>query len=80
MGSATYTQQFNDFLLRFRQQLTADLLCARFINGLANFQLHTHAKSHRSQRGYNLELVELQNFLNDIVTHSPHLGDVKSTA
>jgi hypothetical protein len=47
---------------------------------MANFQLQTQAKSHRSQEGYNLKLVELQNFLNDIVTDSPHvLGGAKST-
>jgi hypothetical protein len=41
MSYATYTAQFNDFLRRSRQQLTADLQCDRFINGLANFQLET---------------------------------------
>jgi ADP-ribose pyrophosphatase YjhB (NUDIX family) len=41
-----YTQQFNDFLRRSRQLLTADVRCVRFINGLANFELKTHAKSH----------------------------------
>jgi hypothetical protein len=51
-----------------------------FVNGLANFQLHAQAKSHRSLRGYNLKLVELQNFLNDLVTDSPHLSGVKSTS
>jgi hypothetical protein len=30
-------------------------------------------------RGYNLKLVELQNFLNDVVTDSPHLGGFRST-
>jgi hypothetical protein len=79
MSYATYTQQVNDFLRKSRQHLTADLKCVRFINGLANFQLQTQAKSHRSQRGHNLKLVELQNFLNDIVADLPHLGGVKST-
>jgi hypothetical protein len=55
-------------------------VCARFINGIANFELKTHAKSHRSQKGYNIKLVELQNLLNDVVTDSPHLGGMKSTA
>jgi hypothetical protein len=36
---AVYTQQFNDFLRRSRQQLAFDLQCVRFINGLSNFQL-----------------------------------------
>jgi hypothetical protein len=45
---------------------------------MANFELKTQAKSHRSQRGYDIKQVELQ--LNDIVTHSPQLGGVKSTA
>jgi hypothetical protein len=80
MSYAVYTQLFNDFLLRSRQQLTADLHCVRFINGMANFQLQTQAKSHRSQKGYELQLVELQNFLSDIATDSPHLGGVKSSA
>ena len=76
MSYALYTLQFNDFLRRSRQQLRADVHCIRFINGLANFKLKTHAKSHRSQRGYTVQLVELQNFLNDVVTDSPHLGGV----
>jgi hypothetical protein len=80
MSYALYTQQSNDLLRRSRQQLTADVQCVRFINGLANFELKTRAKSHRSQRGYNVLLVELQNFLNDVVADSPHLGGVRSTA
>jgi hypothetical protein len=79
MSYAAYTQHINDFLRRSRQHLTYDLQCARFISGLAYFQLQTQAKSHRSQKGYTLPLVELQNFLNDIVTYSPHLGRVKSS-
>jgi hypothetical protein len=72
---ATYTQLSNDFLRRSRQPLTDDLQCLRFISGLANFQLQTQAKSHRAQqKGYNLPLVELQKFLNDLVADSPHLG------
>jgi hypothetical protein len=47
---------------------------------MANFELKTHAKSHRSQKGYNIKLVELQNLLNDVVTDSQHLGGMKSTA
>jgi hypothetical protein len=77
---ALYTQQFNDFLRRSRQQLTTDVQCVWFINGMAIFELKTHAMSHRSQRGYNVQLVELQNFINDVVTDSPHLGGVRSTA
>jgi hypothetical protein len=77
MSYAIYTQQFNDILRGFHQQLIADLKCVRFINGMANFELHTQAKSHRSQKGYNLKLVELQNFLNNISTDSPHLGGMK---
>jgi hypothetical protein len=46
----------------------------RFINGLANFELKTLAKSYLSQKGYNVNLLELQNFLNDVVTYSPELG------
>jgi hypothetical protein len=79
MSSALYTQHFNDFLRRSRQPLTADVQCVRFINGPANFELKTHAKSHRSQSGYNVRLVELQNFFNDVVNGSPHLGGVRST-
>jgi hypothetical protein len=77
MNYAVYTQLFNDFLRRSRQQMTADLQCVRFKYGLTNFDLQTHAKIHRSQKGYNLKLVELQNFLNDVVADSPHLEDVK---
>jgi hypothetical protein len=49
----------------------------RFINGLANFTLKNQAKSHRAQKGYNITLVELQNFLNDVVTDSPELGGMR---
>jgi hypothetical protein len=77
MSYALYTQRFNDFLRRSRQKLTVDVQCVRFINGLANFESKTQAKSHRSQRAYTVQLVELQNFLNDVVTYSPHLGGVK---
>jgi hypothetical protein len=80
MSYALYTKQFNDFLRRSRQNLTADVQCVRFINGLANFALKTQAKSHRSQKGYNVTLVELQNFMNDVVTDSPELGNMRSTA
>jgi hypothetical protein len=78
MSYDVYTQQFNDFLRRSRQQVTADVQYVRFINGLANFESKTHAKSHRSQKGYNIKPVELQNFLNDAVTNSPHIGGMKS--
>jgi hypothetical protein len=80
MSYALYTHRFNDFLRRSRQKLKADVQCVRFINGLANFDLKTQAKSHRSQRGYNVQLVELQNFMNDVVTDSPQLGGVRSIA
>jgi hypothetical protein len=80
MSYALYTKLFNDFLRRSRQNLTADVQCGRFINGLANFTLKTQAKSHRYQKGYNVTLVELQNFLNDVVTNSPELGGMRSTA
>jgi hypothetical protein len=79
MSYALYTQRFNDFLRRSRQNPTVDVQCVRFINGLANFELKTLAKSHRSLRGYNVKLVELQNFLNDVVTDSPQLGGMRST-
>jgi hypothetical protein len=56
-----YTTLFNDFLRSSRQPLTDDIHCIRFINGLANFQLHTHVESHSSQgKDYNMPLVELQ--------------------
>jgi hypothetical protein len=80
MSYALYTHHFNDFLRRSRQKLAADVQCVRFINGMANFELKPHAKSHRSQRGYDVQLVELQNFLNDVVTYSPQLGGIRSTA
>jgi hypothetical protein len=51
---ALYTRQFNDFSRRSRQQLTVDVKCVRFINGMANFELTTHVKSYRSQRSYNI--------------------------
>jgi hypothetical protein len=60
--------------------LTADVQCVRFINGLANFTLKNQAKSHRAQKGYLITLVELQNFLNDVVTDSPELGNMRSSA
>jgi hypothetical protein len=75
MSYADYSQLLNDFSRRSRQPLTYDLPCIRFISGLAKFQFQTQAKFHRSQqRGFKLPLVELQKFLNDLVTHSPHLG------
>jgi hypothetical protein len=51
MSYAVYVKQFNDFLRRSRQNLTADVQCVRFINGMANFSLKTQAKSHQSQKG-----------------------------
>jgi hypothetical protein len=78
MSYALYTKQFNDFLRRSLQNLTADVQCVRFINGMANFELKTQAKSNRSQKGYNVTLVELQNFLNDVVTDSLELGGIRS--
>jgi hypothetical protein len=80
MSYAMYVKQFNDFLRRSRQNLTTDVQCVRFINGLANFALKTQAKSHRSQKGYNLTMVELQNFLNDVVIYSPELGNMRYSA
>jgi hypothetical protein len=80
MSYALYTKQYNDFLRRSRQNLTPDVQCVRFINGLANFTLKNHAKSHRAHKGYQITLVELQNFLNDVVTDSPELGNMRSTA
>jgi hypothetical protein len=77
---ALYTQHFNDYLRRSRQKLTCDVQCIRFINGMANFELKTRAKSCRSQRDYNVQLVELQNFLNDVVSDSPRLGGMRSIA
>jgi hypothetical protein len=80
MSYAVYIKHFNDFSRRSRQNITADVQCVRFINGLANFSLKTQAKSHRSQKGYNITLVELHNFLDDVVTDSPELGSMRSSA
>jgi hypothetical protein len=80
MSYALYTKLVNDFLRRSRQNLTADVQCVRFMNGLANFALKTQAKSHRSQKGYNVTMVELQNFTNGVVTDSPELGGMRSIA
>jgi hypothetical protein len=80
LSYVVYVKQFNDFLRRSRQNLTADVQCVRFINGLANFALKTQAKSHRLQKGYHVTLVELQNFLNDVVTDSPELGSMRSSS
>jgi hypothetical protein len=79
MSYAVYTKQYNDFLRRSRQNLTADVQCVRFINGMANFTLKNQAKSHRAQKGYHVTLVELHNFLNDVVTDSPDLGSMRSS-
>jgi hypothetical protein len=54
MSYAFYTKQYNDFLRRSRQNLTADVQCVRFINGLANFTLKNQAKSHRARKGYHI--------------------------
>jgi hypothetical protein len=80
MSYAVFVKQFNDFLRRSRQNLTAVVHCVRFINGQANLSLKTQDKSHRSQKGYTITLVELQNFLNDVVTDSPELGSMRSSA
>jgi hypothetical protein len=40
---ALYTKQYNDFLRRSRRNLTTDVQCVRFINGLANFTLNNQA-------------------------------------
>jgi ADP-ribose pyrophosphatase YjhB (NUDIX family) len=48
MSYALYTKQYNDFLRRSRHNMTADVQCVRFINGLANSSLKNHAKSHRA--------------------------------
>jgi hypothetical protein len=80
MSYAVYVKQFKDFLRRSRHNLTADVQCVRFINGLANFALKTQAKSHRSQKGYNVTQADLQNFLNDVVKDSPELGSMRSSA
>jgi hypothetical protein len=77
MSYAAYTEQFNDFLRRFRKHMTYDHQCVRFICGLAHFQLQTQAKSHRSQKAYTLKFVEQHNFLNDVVTDSTHMGGVQ---
>jgi hypothetical protein len=79
MSYAVYTKQYNDFLRRSRENMTADVQCVRFINGMANFTLKNQAKSHRAQKGYQVTLVELQNFLNDVVTDSPELGNMRSS-
>jgi ADP-ribose pyrophosphatase YjhB (NUDIX family) len=50
MSYVVHVKQFNDFLRRSRQDLTSDVQCVRFINGLANFALKTQAKSHRPQK------------------------------
>jgi hypothetical protein len=68
MSYAVYSKQYNDYLRRSREHLTVDVQCVRFINGLANTSLQNLAKSHRAQKGYQITLVELQNFLNDVVT------------
>jgi hypothetical protein len=43
MSYAFYTKQYYDFLRRSRQNLTADVQCVRFINGLANSSLKNQA-------------------------------------
>jgi hypothetical protein len=50
LSYADYTLLFNDLLRRSRQPLTHDLNSVKFSGGLANFQLYTQAKSHRSQQ------------------------------
>jgi hypothetical protein len=59
MSYDVYVKKFNDFLRRSRQNLTPEVQCVRIINGLANFAMKTQAKSHRSQKGYNVTLVDL---------------------
>ena len=80
MSYALYAKKYNDYLRRSRQDLTAEVQCVRFINGLASDALKKLAKSHRAQLGYRTTLVELQNFLNNVVTDSPELGNARSVA
>jgi uncharacterized membrane protein YgcG len=80
MSYALYTKQYNDYLRQSREPLSADIQCVRFINGLANSSLKNQAKSHRAQRGYKITLVELQNFLNDVVKDSPELSNTRYAA
>jgi hypothetical protein len=78
--STKYTQRFNDFLLRSRHQLSDVFKCVTFIKGLPNFELQTEAKSYHFQhKDYNMPLVELQSFLIDLVTDSPHLDQEVSS-
>jgi hypothetical protein len=81
LSYAEHTNVVNDILRKSaRQPLTYDLhgfICA---SGHASFFLQTHAKSYHSQMtGYILPLVELQNFLNDLVIDSPNLGRARPT-
>jgi hypothetical protein len=43
MSYAVYTKQYNDYLRRSREHLTASEQCVRFINGLANNTLKNQA-------------------------------------
>jgi hypothetical protein len=80
MSYALFTKKYNDYLRRSRQDLTAEVQCVRFITGLANVDLQRLARSHRALQGYQITLAELQNFLNDVVTDSPELGNARSAA
>jgi hypothetical protein len=54
--------------------MSDDVLCHRFITGMANITMRMHAMSPRTKSVTPFTTVELQNFLNRLVVDSPHFG------
>jgi hypothetical protein len=54
---------FNNFERHSKADMNDDVLCNRFINGIANVTLRTHAMSHRAKPVTHLSIVELEHFL-----------------
>jgi hypothetical protein len=51
-----------------------DVMCNRFIIGMARVTLRTHAMSHRVKSINILTIVELHNFYSRLVLDSQHMG------
>jgi hypothetical protein len=72
-----FTMLFNDFERFFTASMNGGAMFNRYIIGMANVTLKTHAMSHsRVKLATPLTIVALQSFLNRLVVDSPHQGRV----
>jgi hypothetical protein len=70
------TITLNDFERHFKYSMNDDIMCNRFIHGMANATLKTLAMSHRAKSVTPLTIVEQRNFLNSLVVDSPLWGEL----